>query len=253
MNPVGSEAARAERQFFIEHGYIGPCPLLDAGEVETLERLFRTEFERNDWSPLKAGRNRHLDLNAVASLCRRDAIRECAISLLGPDLLLWRTQIFGQNTERALPWHQDTYSNLLDSPATNISFHVAISPATEHNCVAIIPGSHRTDPRKIGLAPKEALTPYGNIRFKQTAKRIPEKKMLLQRGEYFVFHPKMIHRTCCTRDGTQVRFAIALRFTTPNVRVRPEAFTELSSSSHNPVLVAGADAYRLNQLGRWPE
>ena len=252
VNPVEMAAPEEAGRFFQQNGFVGPYPLLSPDQTDSLERLLRIEFEKKKFSPLKAGRNRHLDLEPIASVCRHRAVTTLAASLLGPDLLLWRTQVFFQGANRALPWHYDMYASLLESPGTNISFHIAISAATDTNCVSLIPESHRRPSREFGLEPLSETTGYGNQRFVQTGDPPAEKRMILNRGEFFIFHQKLIHRTCYSPDSdSRPRIAVALRITTPDVRVRPEAFAELPSSRHGAVLLAGEDTYRLNQLGQW--
>ena len=51
-------------------------------------------------TPLHNVRNRHLDLPLVAKICRHPALVERLAALLGPDLLLWRSNFFIQS---ALP------------------------------------------------------------------------------------------------------------------------------------------------------
>jgi ectoine hydroxylase-related dioxygenase (phytanoyl-CoA dioxygenase family) len=253
MTSEGVDFSAEAAGFFQEHGYLGPYAVLDDAECALLERILRAEFARRGFSPLRDGRNRHLDLKPLADLCRRPVIRQCASAILGPNLLLWRTQVFLQGAERALPWHQDTYTTLLDSPGTNVSIHVAISAPSESNCLSIIPGSHRLKPESFGLKLKSEVTAYGNQRFIEVGKPAA-RNMLLKPGEFFLFASGLIHRTTYSPEvGREPRLAIALRITTPDVRVRPEAFAELPAANHRAVLLSGEDNYRLNQLGRWAQ
>ena len=162
--------------------------------------------------------------------------------------------MFLQVRERALPWHQDLFNNLLDDSSVNISVHIALSPATETNCMTVIPGSHRVDCSVFGLKEEKGLSPnaYGNQRFIQNGSQPPEKKMIMEPGQFLLFDSKLIHRTCCAVDS-EPRLAFVLRITTPAVRVRPEAFCEIPKAGHQAVLLSGEDRYRLNHLGRMPE
>ena len=238
---------------FHENGYAGPYPLVTPTEAESLGKLISREFERNQFRPLRAGRNRHLDLAPIAALCRQPTLVDTASAVLGRNLLLWRTQMFFQVRERALPWHQDLFNNLLDDSSVNISVHIAITAATETNCMTVIPGSHRMDCSVFGLSQEKGPSPnaYGNQRFIQNGSEPPEKKMILAPGQFFIFDSRLIHRTCCLADADP-RVAFVLRLTTPAVRVRPEAFGEMPKAHHSAVLLSGEDRYRLNQLGSMP-
>jgi ectoine hydroxylase-related dioxygenase (phytanoyl-CoA dioxygenase family) len=247
------EALGVAKFEFQKNGFAGPYSLLNSSEADSLGRLILREFERNRFRPLRAGRNRHLDLKPVAQLCRLTGLIEASAAVLGRNLLLWRTQMFFQVRERALPWHQDLFNNLLDDSSINISAHIALSAATENNCMTVIPRSHRLDCRTFGLMEEKGPSPnaYGNQRFIQNGTAPPEKKLLLEPGQFFLFDNRLIHRTCCVSDP-EPRLAFVLRITTPAVRVRPEAFCEIPKANHSAVLLSGEDTYRLNHLGRMP-
>ena len=243
----------AARSDFLKNGYLGPFSLLSQDEADALGHLINREFERNRFRPLRAGRNRHLDLKPIAALCRSGDLIDAASAVLGRDLLLWRTQMFFQVRERVLPWHQDLFNNLLDDSSLNISAHIAITAASETNCMAIIPGSHRVDCAEFGLTREVGPSPnaYGNQRFIENSDP-PAAKMIMAPGQFILFDNRIIHRTCYASDA-QPRLAFVMRITTPAVRVLPEAFGEIPKVDHSAVLLSGEDSYRLNQLGRMPE
>lgn len=249
-----SPDANSAIEFFRENGYLGPFPLLSRDEACALERLILNGFNRNQFSVLKTGRNRHLDWKPIAAVCRIDTLIKSLETLLGPNLLLWRTQLFYQGPERALPWHRDTYTNLLEGPQSNLSLHIAITPAAESNCVALIPGSHRDHGTRVfGLEVNPGAAAYGNTRFVQTGAPPPEHKMILKRGEFFIFHPMMIHRTCYSENpSNSPRLALALRVVPPDVRVLPAAFSEVPSR-RGVVVLAGEDVHGFSQLANWPQ
>jgi ectoine hydroxylase-related dioxygenase (phytanoyl-CoA dioxygenase family) len=245
---------KSTHEFFLEYGYVGPYRALCAKDTYSIEQLLRNEFEMKGFSLLRAGRNRHFDLESVARICRHKSVIFRAQKILGSNVLLWRSQILLQDGRLVLPWHRDMYSNLLDRPGTNISVHISISAATEGNCVSVIPASHRLPTATFGLKAVGDVTGYGNARFVQDEYRpIPERQMILKRGEFFIFHPNLIHRTCfCVSGNSGSRVALALRLTTPEVRVRPEAFSEVSTSCQTVLVLAGQDDHGLNTIDQWP-
>jgi Phytanoyl-CoA dioxygenase (PhyH) len=73
-------------------------------------------------------------------------ILDCVQSILGPNLILWGSQVFCKPafTGRKVPWHQDgKYWPI--RPLATVSVWIAIDDATpENGCMRYIPGSHRT-------------------------------------------------------------------------------------------------------------
>ncbi len=255
MMPQEADATRLSIELFQENGYAGPFSLLDLDQSCFLERMILAAFRRGQFSVLKTGRNRHLDWKPIADICRLGPIVQHVASLLGSNLLLWRTQIFYQGTDRALPWHRDTFRNLLDGPPKGLSLHVAITSASESNCVSVIPGSHLIDDATpLGLEEDRGKAAYGNTRYRQVGSLPCEKKMVLKRGEFFIFHPMLIHQTSRVNDTAPApRLALTLRIITPDVKVLPAAFSDVPPSRRGVVVLAGEDTHRLNQAARWPQ
>jgi hypothetical protein len=96
-------------------------------------------------------RNRHLDLEIVARLCKLPSIVDRVARLFGSDLILWRSQFFLQTgrPEEGLGWHRDLYLNLLGEPRTSLSVHLAVTEASGDNCVLILPGTHKMSTEQI--------------------------------------------------------------------------------------------------------
>ncbi len=114
----------ADIQFFYENGYLGPFTLMSPAEAESLwqhlEQSLATEsrvypysqgayvIEAQDQASSQDGvrsnyeisylamnyRDRHLEVDTLLNLFKHPALTERCAQLLGPDLLLWRTQFF---------------------------------------------------------------------------------------------------------------------------------------------------------------
>ena len=73
-------------------------------------------------------------------------ILDIAAQLIGDDLILWGTTIFGKPARvgKATPWHQDgDYYPI--RPLETLSVWIALDDATRENgCMRFIPGSHRS-------------------------------------------------------------------------------------------------------------
>ena len=137
--------------FYEQNGYLPPARAFDAGAPEHAE-LLAGVASIAEWPE---SRNRHLDLPAVARICRIPEVVGRVRAVLGPDLLLWRSNIFGMSAATyQLPWHRDEYNDVLDfpSPASHCSLQINLTDASEQNCVAVIPGSHRWDAAELAPA-----------------------------------------------------------------------------------------------------
>jgi hypothetical protein len=78
-------------------------------------------------------------------LARRPEILDMAEQLIGPDMILWGTTIFGKPAKsgKETPWHQDgDYYPI--RPLETLSVWIALDDATpENGCMQFIPGSHK--------------------------------------------------------------------------------------------------------------
>ena len=137
--------------FFQANGYVGPFDL-DAPELVAAARKLIDEECVEKTSPVYgvvSRRDWHLVARPIYDLCSQPAIVERLASLLGPDILLWRTQMFYKKPgDGATLWHQD-YNvpgpfrvPSIDPPVT-ITAWIALDDATiENGCVELIAGSH---------------------------------------------------------------------------------------------------------------
>src|SRR5687767_12544357 len=76
-------------------GYVGPFTAFDRGELARLSvaPLVNSRHKGLEWL-----RNRHLDVPVVAQLCQSEEVISRVRAILGPDLLLWRSNIFAIST-----------------------------------------------------------------------------------------------------------------------------------------------------------
>src|SRR4051794_22344012 len=131
----------SEAAAYSQQGFLGPRPGCSAAEIERLGLLATIE-------PIALWpecRNRHLDVPAVAAICRLPTVAGVLQEILGPDLILWRSNIFAvSGGGRRLPWHRDRYAPLLDGPDDegHCSLQINLSGSSWNNCVGLAPGSH---------------------------------------------------------------------------------------------------------------
>lgn len=230
-----------ERATYWRDGYVGPFRALDH---ETVARI-----RDDDILPLIGAdakqigptvHCRHLDSRSVFDLCALPAITDRISSLLGPDLVLWRSHLWcKQPGDGEVPWHQDlTYWPL--EPLVSISAWLALEPATVGNaCVQVIPGSHHV------VAPTEPITgdPLED-RLRQDC--VDEERAVdveLDAGEFFLFSARLVHRSGVNRSGAR-RLGLTVRVTVPMVKVAHQRLFP----GHKNMLLRGEDRLHLNEM-----
>jgi non-heme Fe2+,alpha-ketoglutarate-dependent halogenase len=165
VDEVVALLSAGEREAFWRDGFIGPFPLETPAPViaELSERLAGVVTGRQR-SPLYgrySQRDWHLLDPALEALMTQDAIVGRVASILGPDLLLWRSKIFHKAPgDGAIGWHQEwgdfdgeEIGNSVPalSPATrdagiwDVTVWIALDEVTEENGpLQFAPGSHTT-------------------------------------------------------------------------------------------------------------
>lgn len=263
------QLAAAERAHFEREGWVGPFPLLPAGEAHALEpelarcfALTRGYYYPPDVAP---GDSFYADASwfqslhtlspAIAAVGRRPEVLDRVESLLGPDLLQWAGIRFEQPAQAALHWHTDTEYDYW----TGVSAWVGIQHTTPETALKIIPGSHRyaTDPEQLqrdhGLD-YDALTRDADV-LALLARHLPDARPEIVRvpvrdGEFVLFHGKLWHAT--DNPGDAERVAMGLRYAGPDQRIRiPLTYLRPVIFDREPapcLLVRGEDRYGRNRI-----
>jgi non-heme Fe2+,alpha-ketoglutarate-dependent halogenase len=241
-----------------EQGYLGPIEALAPAELESSALLAFVRSIATGPDCL----NRHLDVPAVAAVCRSPKIVEAVRGVLGPDLVVWRSTLFSVSADnQRLPWHNDEYRALVDctSGGAHCSVQINLTDSSQSNCVAIVPGSHRWDDAELerrgyGVVPPGDWNTEG-VSFFTSPPEPPLLEMPLRAGQFYVFHPRLLHASIVRRaaggDPVDVaRCSIALRIATTGAKILPKAFAN-SPSRATCVLLSGADRSGTNPLGTW--
>ena len=229
---------------FHRDGFVGPLTMCSPEEMATI----RTQLEETVWNTVgpQSGSNgpfqcRHLDTRVTWDICSHPAIVESMASIMGPDLILWRSHFWMKEPgSKAIPWHQD-YNYWPIDPTLNISAWVAIDRATtENSCVQLIPGSHR-----------HILKHYkaeGDVAFNEEADKSGYDAskaviMELEAGQFFLFNERTLHYSDANRSDKR-RAGLAVRVTVPFVKVHHENLFK----AHRNVLLRGRDYMGFNLL-----
>lgn len=236
-------AAHKHLEQYKTFGFIGPVKAFDAQELVDLVPAILQELRHKGFS-LAAVRNRHLDWDIAHRLVAAEAIAALAAQLLGPELVLWRTNFFTISAGKGLRWHQDEYRTLLADPLRQLSVHLGISEASEDNCLLLVPGSHAKTREELAEAGFHFIADtkgYGAPNFwREADKPVGMVRMMLKPGEFFIFHPRLLHASrdlISPQEETPPvptsplppRVGFAIRLTVPDNEVLPAAFAETAS------------------------
>jgi NAD(P)-dependent dehydrogenase (short-subunit alcohol dehydrogenase family) len=263
----GFDLSRPEIEVFSQRGYLGPFVAYEPAQMAEFRDQLEPQVNQppeglgSAPTPRHNLRNRHLDLPLVAKICRHPALVERLAALLGPDLLLWRSNFFIQSglPDDGLPWHQDRYLTLLAEPRTNLSAQFAITESSRENCMVFLPGTHRLSRDELcaryGLEFQEwsGGGAYGTPRFHPIDHRsLPLERIVMKPGQFVIFDEALLHASSVAERASQ-RIGLAVRVTVPQVRVLPEAFVESLPLVYRCALLRGENAGGLNELSAWPD
>lgn len=240
----GLNTAEADR--FRTDGFVGPFRLCSSAEMIELGARIRAEvlpFDGPAGTPLQS---RHQDNPLIYQLCTDRAILDRIMSLLGPDLILWRSHLFDKPPgSPEVPWHQDINFWPLE-PQLNVSAWIAVDRAsTENSCMRFIPGSHKRSVPHVEAKPGMLFGEMADPEFVETGAAIDIEA---EPGEFFLFNERLLHQSDPNRSSKQ-RLGLAVRITTPIVKVDHGQLHD----RHGVMVVRGRDRMHLNQVIQPPE
>ena len=236
-----------EVEFFNENGYVGPFKMCEPAEMDSVRARVETDVFA---TPPKLHdiieQCRHLDCRVLYDLCSHPAIVERMASVLGPNLVLWRSNVFIKNPgDKEVPWHQDYNYWPLD-PAINISAWIAIDEATpENSCVQIIPGTHRSEFPSVKSPPEMLFNKMTDPACVDLSKKID---MPLKPGEFFLFNERTMHHSEKNTSNKR-RMGLAVRVTLPTCKVD---HTRLIAG-HRCIQLCGEDRHGINLMAQPPD
>ncbi len=209
-------------------GIIGPFTLMSPEEMEEERFIIDREIVApagNDDDPDMHYHDRHFDHESVCRICRRPELVERVSSLLGPDVLIWRSNfqvkkpaavaVGDAKKYTRVPWHQDgAYYDL--QPHVLVSAWIAITESTEENgCLKVVAGSH--------LQTFDHDIDSGKFEFERS---IPEdaidhnsvRAFVMRPGEFVLFNENTVHSSG-PNHTSQPRIGLTPRISVPFVRV----------------------------------
>ncbi|HEX6969587.1 MAG TPA: chlorinating enzyme [Micromonosporaceae bacterium] len=257
-----------ELKSFHENGYYGPFKVYEIDEMKSMwkrERLAlmdRSNAIYQEEAAMSGNTNisnydRHLDSAFLADHICRPQIVDRVVSVLGPDVLCWRTEFFPKYPgDEGTDWHQaDTFANASGSPQIlwtgqesvhfggTLTVWTAFTEANEDNgCLQFIPGTHQTmmydenkkmhyDPARINNEYKNGMR-RGFFGYDYRELRVDEDfepdesqavSMVMRPGEAIMFWSTLMHASWPHSGKTdEMRLGFAARYVPTSVRVYPD-------------------------------
>jgi non-heme Fe2+,alpha-ketoglutarate-dependent halogenase len=259
---------------FYEQGFLGPFTLCSREEMIGLRETVAAELMKRsavygvDSGPGK-GRDRHLDCPTLWRLLQRPEWTERLAQLLGPNLLLWRSQVFLKPPGAPeITWHQaSTYLSEEGYKATlyprdrnelfQLTTWVAFDDVDlDNGCMQFLKGTHRRiHTMKLGGEDAEG---FAKARVRLEVDITPENTvtMEMKAGQFIIFSERCIHGSPPNSSKDRRRWGMAFRTIKPSVKVydddlRHRVFyleENFSLENWGAVVLRGQDTEGLNKI-----
>lgn len=239
---------RDEIDFFVANGYLGPYAAMTPDEMASVRREIEEKVLAADGpNPRTRAQSRHMDQPVIYDLATHPAIIDRIAGILGPDLVVWATQLWLKQPGGAeIPWHQDINFWPLEPPI-NTSAWIAIDDVTvENSCVQIIPGSHR---ESLSHVKAEAEMAFGKMADPDSFAVESAINMELRPGEFFIFSERLLHRSS-KNSSNKRRLGLSIRVTLPMVHIFQDSAP--LHPGHTAILARGKDVMGFNRYARRP-
>jgi len=211
----------AEVQAYRKNGYVTPTYRLPAPVLRDLRRSVEALIDSNaDVRPeqlVGAHIERSRDTGVrgrreLLDFARNPDLLDIAEQIIGPDLILWGSQVFSKpaGDGLAIPWHQDGQYWPM-RPLATVTIWIAIDPATvENGCLRVIPGTHAQ-----GLMPHETNAAAGLALNQQLAEYTVDEDgavdIELEAGQISLHHAMLVHGSNANRSAKR-RCGYAIRY-----------------------------------------
>lgn len=287
-----------ELEFFKENGYLAPIKIYEPEQIEAMWKVERLrlmdrsaavyDLESVSGNTNIANYDRHLDSQMLAEHVHSPAIVGRVGSVLGPDLLCWRSEFFPKYPgDEGTDWHQaDTFANASGSPQIvwpqnrefggTITVWTAFTEASiEMGCLQFIPGTQnhmfydeekemRYQPEDINNVAKDGGVRRGFFGYDYRELKVdpdwepPVEKAVsieLRAGESVMFWSTLMHASHPHVGKTKkMRLGFVARYVPTCVKVYPDtdAIEEyggrIKLDKYGAVLVSGQDHFKHNHL-----
>ena len=225
--------SEAQIKKFYEDGFIGPLDAFLPEEMADFRHdMLEAEKSVSQTYNFVTPRDRHFENPRLWSYMKSPAITERLAQLLGPDLLVWRTQMFHKPPKApAIQFHQastfmvEDYQDPALHPADRnaifqLTVWVAVDDATlENGCLDFIRGSHnRMNTIKFG-GEEGFYNAAFSLEFDRDPKRVV--RVPVRAGQFIIFTERCIHGSAANTTDRH-RLAFNLRAIPTSVAVYPK-------------------------------
>jgi non-heme Fe2+,alpha-ketoglutarate-dependent halogenase len=253
---------------FHDQGFYGPFQVY---EVEEMQKTWRRERLRlmdrgnaiyqeeaaQSGNTNISNYDRHMDSDFLADHVCNPVVVDKVASVLGPDVLCWRTEFFPKYPgDEGTDWHQaDTFANASGSPQIlwtgeesvhfggTLTVWTAFTEANEETgCLQFMPGTHQTmrydetkkmhyDPNRINRETKQGLKRgffgYDYRELQIDPEMVPDESkavpMVMRPGEAIMFWSTLMHASYPhSGKSEEMRLGFASRYVPTSVRVYPD-------------------------------
>jgi non-heme Fe2+,alpha-ketoglutarate-dependent halogenase len=287
-----------ELQQFHERGYVGPCTLCSPREMAARWSKIRRQLLDRTYAayPMETGTDqvnnianydRHLDVSHLSDhICRPEIVHRVR-SILGPDVLCWRSEFFPKYPgDEGTDWHQaDTFAHASGRPQVvwpedadfggALTVWTAFTDTNEKTaCLRFIPGTHKNryydetkgmkyNPLKnVGLEKDGVKRGFYGYDYRELQVdpnwRPDESKavsMEMKAGQFVIFWSTLMHASFPhSAETDQMRLGFTARYVPTRVSIYPdtewveEYGGSVSLENYGAVLVNGRNDYGHNRM-----
>lgn len=270
---VAPEFCFTEEQLrsFYENGFIGPLDGFSPSEmIEFRDEMLATEKAVSPTYGFVTPRDPHFDMPKIWEYMKAPAITERVAQLLGPNLLVWRSQHFYKGPKApAIQWHQASTFMVEDyiDPAIfpkkldemfQLTVWVAVDDSTyENGCLEFIKGSHKQI-NTIKFGGEEGFY-KANFTLEYDHKPEDVVKVPVKSGQFIIFTERCIHGSGPnTTDRHRLAFNMRVVPTDVAVYTDKEQYRSVynggkySLKNWGVSLLRGVDEHQLSRV-RQPE
>lgn len=287
-----------ERATFEKNGFIGPFTAYDQDEMKDiwkrtrLRLLDRSHAAYQDLDAISGATNianydRHLDDDFLAEHIGRPEICDRVQSILGPDVLCWRTEFFPKYPgDEGTDWHQaDTFANASGKPQIvwpeNEDFGGTITVWTAftdvniaNGCLQFIPGTQNSmnydETKRMSYSPESSNAvvkdgvrrgffgyDYRQLQIDENWKPDEASAIPIQMkaGQFVIFWSTLMHASYPHSAETQdMRMGFASRYVPSFVKIYPDSEHieeyggKISLENYGAVQVVGQSTPDYNRL-----
>lgn len=281
-----SVEAEQDKAFFDENGYIGPFTIYEPALVESMWKKARVQLLNKKeaiYRDNKMNYDRHLDIKILSDIVSHPDIVRRVQSILGPNVLCWRTEWFPKYPgDEGTAWHQaesfvafEGGSKLVPTQPHEGSWELtvwfAFTDATrEMGCLKVIPKTHRTwffdEHKNIPYDPNTTMKGQGAGFYGYDFEKLkidpdwkPDESQALhfdmKAGQVLMFTSRCLHASEPNITKDRPRMGFAIRYVPTDVKVyanHSDHYTHFGEvfrlDNYAAMLVGGQDSFGHNRI-----